>query len=99
MNTVVWILLVRPSGIECSSYATGKWNGRDLSGEQAKEEEILWGGSPKWQQCEKAQGESGVVKQTGLKMLSKLNLEGLRWSTGVEREQIMTEAWQLTHPR
>lgn len=41
MNTVVWIFLVRPSGIECSSYATGKWNGRDLSGEQAKEEEIL----------------------------------------------------------
>lgn len=40
-TVVVCTLLVRPSGIECGSYATGRWNGRDLRGQQAKEEEIL----------------------------------------------------------
>lgn len=38
---VVWTLLVRPSGTERGSYATGRWNGRDLPGQQAEEEEIL----------------------------------------------------------
>ena len=38
---VVWTLIVRPSGIECSSDATGRWDYRYLCGEQAKEEEIL----------------------------------------------------------
>ena len=38
---VVWTLIVGPSGIECGSDATGRWDDRYLCGEQAKEEEIL----------------------------------------------------------
>lgn len=61
---VVWTLIVRSSGTERSSNATGRWGGRCFRGEQAEEEEVLRGGSTKWQQCEEAQGVCGALRQT-----------------------------------